>query len=222
MAHKAKSKLRIEWGVATATLPGESRSGDLHLVQEFPGGILIAVMDGLGHGVDAAAAADKAASVLTKASQESVISLMKKCHEHLFKTRGVVMTLASLRSPVTSYTRDETMTWIGVGNVDARLFRASPDATPRVENILLRGGVVGYQLPSLNATMLSLTKGDLIVLATDGIGGEFSPEINHSDAPQQIADRILSRCAKETDDALVLVARYLGYAPSLETANVES
>jgi hypothetical protein len=31
-----------------------------------------------------------------------------------------------------------------------------------------------------------------------------------SDSPQQIADRILKRHFKGTDDALVLVARYVG------------
>jgi hypothetical protein len=32
-------------------------------------------------------------------------------------------------------------------------------------------------------------------------------------SPQQLADRILARQAKDTDDALVLVVRYLGAGP---------
>ena len=40
----------IEWGVATRALPGQAESGDRHLVQRFPDGVLAAVVDGLGHG----------------------------------------------------------------------------------------------------------------------------------------------------------------------------
>ena len=47
----------IEWAVATQPLPGPSVSGDLHLVEPFAHGALVAVVDGLGHGDEATAAA---------------------------------------------------------------------------------------------------------------------------------------------------------------------
>ena len=51
----------IEWGVASRALPGETRSGDLHVVESFAGGALVAAVDGLGHGEEAADAADRVA-----------------------------------------------------------------------------------------------------------------------------------------------------------------
>ena len=85
----------IEWGVASSTMRGQSQSGDQHLVQPYTNGLLVAVVDGLGHGEQAAAAADLAVATLINHAHESVIALLKRCHDALRNTRGVVMTLAS-------------------------------------------------------------------------------------------------------------------------------
>jgi len=47
----------IEWAVAELAQPGQSESGDRHLVLPTPDGGLVAVVDGLGHGAEAANAA---------------------------------------------------------------------------------------------------------------------------------------------------------------------
>jgi hypothetical protein len=51
---------------------------------------------------------------------------------------------------------------------------------------------------------------DTVVLATDGIRPEFSDDLVPADDPQAMADLILSRYRKGTDDALVLVVRCMG------------
>ena len=43
----------VEWGVAQITFEGQTVCGDLHLVKSFADGVLTAVVDGLGHGVEA-------------------------------------------------------------------------------------------------------------------------------------------------------------------------
>jgi phosphoserine phosphatase RsbX len=55
-----------------------------------------------------------------------------------------------------------------------------------------------------------LRSGDLLILATDGVRTGFTSQVRLSDPPQQVADDILARHGKSTDDALVLVARFLG------------
>lgn len=166
------------------------------------GAVLIAVLDGLGHGDEAADAAERAAHVLGEHAEESVIALMRRCHRELQGTRGVVMTLAQI-SP-----HDETLTWLGVGNVEGVLVRKRGE-TPR-ESVLMRGGVVGYQLPPLSASVHALSRGDCVILATDGIRPEFSNQLSPDEAPQHLADRVLTEFRREADDALVLVARYRG------------
>jgi negative regulator of sigma-B (phosphoserine phosphatase) len=71
---------------------------------------------------------------------------------------------------------------------------------------------VGLQVPSLRTAVLPVAPGDTLVLATDGIRSGFAEKLSPEASPQQLADGILARDVKGTDDALVLVARYLGGA----------
>ncbi len=198
------SKL-LECGVATRALPGESESGDRHLVKGYQNGALVAVVDVLGHGVEAAEAAKITVKTLEQHAAEMVIPLLKRCHANLPATRGVVMSLASFNA------LEGTMTWLGVGNVEGLLAHSDSRISPDHEGLLLRGGVVGSQLPGLRASILPVFHGDLLIFATDGITNDFAVEINFSDEPQGIADRIMDRHSKGTDDALALVVRYLGH-----------
>lgn len=193
----------LQWGVSSHPLAGETESGDLYLVQKIPEGVLMGVVDGLGHGAEAAQASQKAVAVLARHAQEPLISLVRRCHEDLRETRGVVLSVASLN------VAQDVMTWIGVGNVEGILFKANSAALPNREYLFHRGGVVGYQLPSMRASVVQITRGDTLILTTDGIRPEFQEEIRLSDHPERIAADIDSQFRKESDDALILVARYL-------------
>ena len=194
----------IAWGVASRPSPGEVASGDLHLIQPTMDGVLLAVVDGLGHGDAAIAAAQTAMAVLKSHAEEPLTALVNRCHAALTKTRGAVMTLATLRW------LESKLTWLGVGNVEAILLRADRQAKARSDRVLLRSGLVGYQLPVLRASTLPLALDDLLIFATDGINPGFAEGLVRSDFPQQLADRIMERHFKGHDDALVLVVRYLG------------
>ena len=73
---------------------------------------------------------------------------------------------------------------------------------------MTKGGVVGYNLPSVRVTSAALEPGDLLVLATDGVGSGFAEALAPGGGAQQIADRILAEHGKPADDALVVVVRY--------------
>ena len=200
----AEARALIDWSVAERTISGERVSGDVYLIKPFEQRILVAVIDGVGHGDEAAKAARRTVEILDTYAVESGISLIKRCHEALLRTRGVVLTLAKLN------TAENTMTWLGVGNVEGRLYRADAAAGHPRESVLLRGGLVGYQLPALRASVIPVAPGDLLILATDGIHTTFEDGINSNATPRQIADKILRWHFKGNDDALVLVLRYLG------------
>lgn len=199
----AVSEGPLEWSVAAQSLGGEPDSGDLAVVRPFPNGALVAVIDGLGHGAEAAQAARVAAAELEAHASDSVIALLRRCHGALRGTRGVVMSLASFN------VRDDTMTWIGVGNVEGVLVRANPEGSTFRENVLLRGGVVGHDLPPLQAFVVPVARGDSLAFATDGLRAEFLTAVSASGTPARQATDLLTRYIKSTDDALVLVARYL-------------
>ncbi len=180
------------------------------MVRPFPDGVLVAVIDGLGHGDSAAVAAKTASAALESHAHEPPGSLLRRCHEGSKRTRGVVMSIASFNAPTSM------MTWIGVGNVEGMLLRSGANGRnvgQRDEGLITRGGVVGYQIPTLRETEISVNRGDTLILGTDGMSGGFMEHLTLSDPPQQIADRILEQHAKTSDDALVMVARYLGEVP---------
>lgn len=203
MFDEATDPLRsIEWGFATTPLKGQAVSGDSYIIKPFPNGILMAVVDGLGHGYEAAQASKIATATLDTYAHEPIIPLVMRCHEALKGTRGVVMSIASFNS------LDKTMTWLGVGNVEGILLRKDVNAAPSRKSLLLRGGVLGYQLPPLKESAIPLLVGDTLIFATDGIRSGFDKGIKLSDKPQQIANSIMVQFNRGTDDALVLVVRY--------------
>src|SRR5213593_1889036 len=198
----------IEWGVATLALPGETQSGDRHLVKPVGSTVLVGVVDGLGHGAEAASAAQAAVAVLERHATESPLRLIERCHRALQGTRGTVMSVALFAR------RERSMTWLGVGNVEGLLLSgdgAARSGSPRA-SLVTRGGIVGSALPRLHPVVLPIAPGDTLFFATDGIREGFAEGLSPEAAPQQLADQILARHGKGTDDALVLVARYLGGA----------
>ncbi|MGB6718351.1 MAG: SpoIIE family protein phosphatase [Candidatus Acidiferrales bacterium] len=198
-----KVKSFVECGVAAQALHGQDEIGDRHAIVHFDGGALVAVIDGLGHGREAAAAARIATEVLEENAEESVITLIRLCHERLKATRGVVLSLASFRAS------DATVTWLGVGNVEGVLLRRDPYGTVSQEVLPLRGGVVGDQLPPLVASIVPVSRGDTLIFATDGLRLGFADGLR-ADSVQATAAAVLAGFARGTDDALVLVARYTG------------
>src|SRR5438105_1221997 len=129
----------IDWGVASSALPGQTQSGDLHLVKPVSTGVLIAVVDGLGHGADAATAARTAVATLDAHASESLLALLQRCHWALKGSRGVVMSLAFANG------QQNALTWAGVGNVECMLFRGhgATSANPTRLSLVTRAGIAG-------------------------------------------------------------------------------
>lgn len=190
-----------EWGLATMSYPGEGESGDWYVVKPFRDGVLVAVVDGLGHGHDAAIATRLAAATLEQYAHEPPGALLLRCDDVLRATRGAAISMASFDR------QRRTMTWLGVGNVWGTLVHADPANGARMmDNLVLRGGVVGWNLPALRPEVLPVAPGDTLVFATDGVKPHFSELLpSDSEPPQRLADQILQTYATYTDDALVLV-----------------
>lgn len=198
------SVVPLEWGVAARALPGEQLSGDLSLVKPAGDSVLVAVVDALGHGSDAASAAGVAIAALERYATDPLPLLLQRCHTALVGTRGVVLSLALFSVP------RATMTWLGVGNVEGVLLAGDPGARPGRTSLITRAGIVGAEVPQLQPWVVPLAPGDTLVFATDGIRSGFAEDVSVVDPPQAVAERILARNAKDTDDALVLVVRYRG------------
>ena len=182
------------------TLSGETECGDIPVIESSRSITLVAAIDGLGHGPEAATAARLASATLEAGVGEDVATLMEKCHEALKQTRGASISLAAFDAAT------DAMTWVAIGNVEGRLLaRHRPS-----QSISPAAGVAGVELPQLRPQTLELRRGSTLIFATDGVQYSFADSLADTGSPQQIADRILDEHGRSTDDALVLVARYLG------------
>jgi phosphoserine phosphatase RsbX len=192
----------VEWAVCATPRSGQLRSGDAFLVQQTEAGVFVAVVDGLGHGDQAADVAQRAVASLRKTAERSLLCSFAAAHSALRGSRGVVMTLAVL-DPVRL-----VLTWAAVGNVDAAVLRAGrPAGAVDRWSVPLRGGVVGDRLPPLRESTVHLAPSDTFVAATDGVSPAFLDAVDLSLDVPDLADRLHNGYARGDDDALVLVAR---------------
>lgn len=194
------SSLCLHWSAARLAKGGRDECGDAFLVKEIENKVLAAAIDGVGHGKKAEKASQAAIRTLETFKDGSLISLVEYCHKELRKTRGVVMSLVLFEPAM------HTMSWISVGNVEGVLLQTNGQTRRR--NIILRGGIVGYQLPPLQASVFPVSDGDLLILTTDGVENNYIDHIRIDNSTRDIVEYISSHCFKQTDDALIFVARY--------------
>ena len=192
---------KLGWAVCATAYPGQMRSGDAFLVQETESGVLVAVVDGLGHGEEAADAAEQALASLARTAEHSLARSLTACHDTLRGSRGVVMTLAVL-DPDRSQ-----LAWLAVGNVEAVVLRRRQAGRQGSCSVVQRAGVVGDRLPALREASVAMAAGDTLIAATDGILPSFLDDVDLSLDARALAVRLHGRHSRSDDDALVLVAR---------------
>jgi phosphoserine phosphatase RsbX len=193
----------LTWGVAGRPLAGESESGDLHVAVELPDGILLAVIEGLGHGPPAAEAARTVAATLRANASEQLPDVVRICHDESKGTRGVVLTVVRIDA-------GGTLSWLGVGNVAGLLWRRNGAAFAIRSMAPLGRGVLGSHLPPLHEKQIGLLEDDTLVLCSDGIvdAEQWTPLLLAD--PAHAAGALVNERARTDDDALALVRRYAG------------
>ena len=190
----------VEVGIAQLTHAGETDSGDRCVVKVAEKRVVIGVIDGLGHGPEAAQAAQAAADVVEAFSHESVGALMVRCHEKLRTTRGAAITLMSIDAATGQ------LDWLGAGNVAAVLLHFGEAGRSSHKELLVRSGTAGASLPSTAVSSIKIKRGDVVALATDGVNLRFIEDLRPG-PPQRLAESLLARHQTARDDALVVVAR---------------
>jgi phosphoserine phosphatase RsbX len=196
----------IEWAAKARPRPGELVCGDRQIAVDVDGtGALIGVLDGLGHGAEAATAASRGVDVLQTSRAEPLDVLFQRCHRALSGTRGAAMTLARIDF------RSDTLKWFGIGNVAADLVAKHPAGVEVRSSARLAGGIVGYRIPeALTPQQVPIRPGDLLLITSDGIVEDHLDDIDFSAPALVIAEQILRTHSKDNDDALVLAARHRG------------
>jgi anti-sigma regulatory factor (Ser/Thr protein kinase) len=165
------------------------------------------VVDGLGHGPHAAAAARAAVGVFERVPVTDLDALLRRAHEAMRSTRGGVLG-ACLIDPG----RGE-LAYAAVGNITGRAVTRG-----RSVHLLDRPGTLGTQLPvpSVRLQRCPWEPGSTLVLVSDGIRSGWSldghPRLLERH-PAIVAAVLHRDYGRPTDDATVLVVHCAGGMP---------
>src|SRR5438309_97834 len=105
----------VDIAVVASPIGGETLSGDGYSIREDSAGILLVVIDALGHGGPAAEVLEMALSVFRSAEPHPIDWIFQVLDERLAGTRGAVAAIA-LISP-----REGQLTWASIGDVQGTI-----------------------------------------------------------------------------------------------------
>lgn len=181
---------------ASSTLGPEVLGGDAYVVENVASGLLVAMVDGLGHGTPAHIAASAVVDHVRSHRDGTPAELVAGAHSAARDTRGAVA-LFALIEPEPGRLR-----WAGVGDVTGMLL-------PSGIRLLPQTGSLGVRVPPVvREEEASWTADSSLVLWTDGC---HPPTPDRVPDPSRLRDWVedaLIANRKGTDDALVLAVRH--------------
>lgn len=183
----------MKWRACHASRPhpAETANGDVAVVRQEQGAVLVAIVDGLGHGIHANAAAATAASFLHTVSMTlSAETMCRRLHDALRGTRGVVATIV--------YVTGDQLHGCGVGNVELRTVGATVSA-------VLNPGILGVRALRFRAFEAVVSGTARLHLFSDGISSRFDPAKFANLPLEEACQQILQQWSKPTDDASILI-----------------
>jgi hypothetical protein len=184
-------------GVVCVPLRGEVECGDAWRIIAGGRRISVLLVDGLGHGPEAAIAANAATAVFPTLTRGSLDAALVALDGALHETRGAALSIVVIDEAARA-TR-----FSGVGNVDGRVL-----ADGTTEHLVPQSGIVGHGMPRLRSTDAAWPLGARLVLHSDGILGRWRMDAYPglmTAHPALLAGIIYRDFARDQDDATVIV-----------------
>ena len=195
----ASAEADLDVGVASRACLGQRVNGDAFVVQRWADHLLVAVIDGVGHGQHAHRAAAAARGHLETHVRSPLDRLFRGVAGDCQATRGVVMAVARID------VRAKRIQFASVGNIEVRMLHPTQKADLRV-----RRGVLGGRAPPAQVTEQPWPESAWLVMHSDGLNSRWRPA-DHPDlwggTARNAAHALLSRIARDDDDATVLTVR---------------
>ena len=190
-----------------ARLP-QSVSGDAFWYAESGSLLWALVVDGLGHGVQAAEPAHLAVTCISGLVQRladtrfdpatSLRDMVVRTDECLRGTRGAALGLVLLDAE-----RGEGH-FVGVGNVEMRV--CGPRALARP---ICSPGIVGARLTRVRVERFDYVPGHTVILHSDGLSSRFELDAVPATASlEEVADALVARHGKADDMTLLVVRQH--------------
>ena len=177
----------------------EDGCGDAFAVLPTAGGAAILMVDGLGHGPDAAVAAEAAIDCFRAGKTSDLVAAFETFNEALKPTRGAAVALAAVDL------HGKRVRYVGVGNISGVLHSGA-----KSRNMVSHNGIVGHTMRRVQQFEYPLAGKTTIVLHTDGIGTRWQPAalwqrgLSH---PAIIAGHLWRAESRGRDDAAIAVLR---------------
>lgn len=192
-------KTPFDFGAVCVPVKGERDCGDLWQVAEFGGRLLATVVDGLGHGIDAAEAAEEAVRIFDSNLSHTPCAILERTHDALRKTRGAAMSIAEYNF------EKPCVRFAGIGNVGAAMI-----SSERQQSMVSHNGTLGAQIRRCQEFEYSLPASSTLVMHSDGLlsSWDLKPYKGVSRKDPVITAALLYRdFSRGRDDATVLVVR---------------
>jgi anti-sigma regulatory factor (Ser/Thr protein kinase) len=194
-----------ELGAVSVAKPGQDRCGDRWVMAEDHGRVSLLLVDGLGHGLPAAEAADEAVATFAATPGLPPVAMIEKIHVALRATRGAAALVVDI-DPAQAVARV-----CGVGNVCAVVLSDGP---PR--HVVSHSGILGHEARRIVEFTYPWAARATLVIHSDGIAMHWDLDrypgllARH---PGLVAGVVFRDWNRGRDDAAVLVARLREPAP---------
>lgn len=185
-------------GCVNVPKPGEEVCGDACTVADTPAGRTAMVVDGLGHGPDAAIAAMEALRLFHRHQHLPVPQILEYLHAGLRPTRGAAVAIARYDA------QRSTVVYGGIGNIAGSIHTGEEK-----RRMISLNGTAGHIARRIQ-TFDYPCAGGLVIMHSDGLTTNWSldryPGITRMH-PTLIAAVLYRDYARRHDDATVLVVK---------------
>ncbi len=199
--HVTPARNPLSMGAVCVPKHGETACGDAWTLLGQRGKHTLLVVDGLGHGIDAAAAAHAAIDIARRESERnlSAAELIGALHAGMRGTRGaagaaVVLDPGAARGSM-----------CGIGNVGVAVRQAGA-----TRKLVSHNGILGYQSRNVQAFDFAFPPGALVIAQSDGLDTRWRledyPGLENAH-PALIAGVLFRDHQRRRDDSTVVVVR---------------
>jgi anti-sigma regulatory factor (Ser/Thr protein kinase) len=191
---------RMELGVVRIPAPGEQVCGDAWATSERGGRSFILLVDGLGHGEQAAKAAEEAVRVFRAHQAQEPAQIIETIHLSLKSTRGAALAIARLDRV------GREVHYAGVGNISGVIRGRTTGART---SMVSQNGTVGYAFRKVQTYQYPWNDDSLLLMHSDGLATHWDvdryPGLLRMH-PSLIAGALYRDYARGRDDVTVLAA----------------
>jgi anti-sigma regulatory factor (Ser/Thr protein kinase) len=192
-------KCPFDIGVVSRPKHGETYNGDSFVIKHGNGQCIIAVIDGVGHGLLAHQAAQAARQYIENHSELPFLDIFRGVDRACRSSRGVVMALASLDWG------SMKLKYASVGNIEVKV-----SGTHEKFKFIVRRGIVGKNAPNPVVTENDWRMGYALAMHSDGLSTHW----NWDDFPQQLdksaqflVEHMHRSLEKDNDDSTLIIIK---------------